>query len=72
MICLFIHCNGRILLYDTENLKTLLDKFDCIYVRDDAQGRRSVAKPSEAHNIFYRPILLKHQAEYKPSIIEPQ
>ena len=36
------------------------------------QGRRNVAKPSEAHKNFYRPIFLKHQAEYKSSFIEPQ
>jgi hypothetical protein len=38
IICLLVLCDGRILLYDTENLKPALGRFDCIYVRDQVSS----------------------------------
>jgi hypothetical protein len=38
VLCLSILCNGRVLLYDTENIPTLSEKFDCIYVLDTVDG----------------------------------
>jgi hypothetical protein len=34
LLCLVILCNGRILLYDTKNITSSSEKFDCIYVLD--------------------------------------
>ena len=38
VFCLLTLCNGRILLYDTENIPTLSEKIDCIYVLDTLDG----------------------------------
>ena len=37
LLCFIVLCNGRVLLYNTINIKTSSEKFDCVYVRDPVE-----------------------------------